>query len=200
MSYPFWKKSIDIFGAFLGLFVIAPLVPVIVLAIVIETRGGAIVRLERISEGNVIKVYKFRSMVHDAQDRKVQLLHLNERGDGPFFKIRKDPRVTRVGRIIRKFRIDEFPQLVNVLRGELALVGPRPHEPGEVSQYPDEYKPILLARAGVTGHSQVNGASSLPFVKELELDKYYIERMSPMFDVKIVGKTVSILFFDPTAV
>lgn len=200
VNYPPWKKSIDIFGAFLGLFVIAPLVPVIVLAIVVETRGGAIVRLERISEGNVIKVYKFRSMVHDAQDRKAQLLHLNERGDGPFFKIRKDPRVTRVGRIIRKFRIDEFPQLVNVLKGELALVGPRPHEPGEVSQYPDEYKSILLARAGVTGHSQVNGASSLPFVKELELDKYYIERMSPIFDMKVVGKTVSILFFDPTAV
>lgn len=200
MQYPFWKKSIDIFGAIVGLFVISPLVPVIVLAIVVETRGGAIVRLERISEGNVIKVYKFRSMAHDAEVRKAQLLHLNERGDGPFFKIRKDPRVTRVGRIIRKFRIDEFPQLVNVLKGELALVGPRPHEPGEVSQYPDEYKPILSARAGVTGYSQVNGASSLPFLKELELDKYYIDNMSSLLDAKIISKTISILFFDPTAV
>jgi len=200
VQYPFWKKSIDIFGAIVGLFVISPLVPVIVLAIVVETRGGAIVRLERISEGNVIKVYKFRSMAHDAEVRKAQLLHLNERGDGPFFKIRKDPRVTRVGRIIRKFRIDEFPQLVNVLKGELALVGPRPHEPGEVSQYPDEYKPILSARAGVTGYSQVNGASSLPFLKELELDKYYIDNMSSLLDAKIISKTISILFFDPTAV
>jgi len=139
-------------------------------------------------------------MVHDAEARKPELLHLNERSDGPFFKIRRDPRVTRTGRIIRKFRIDEFPQLVNVLKGELALVGPRPHEPGEVSKYPEEHKPILSARAGVTGYSQVNGASSLSFMKELELDKYYIESMSPMLDMKIISKTVSILFFDPTAV
>ena len=200
MNYPLWKKFIDIFGATFGLFVIAPFVPIIVLAIIIETRGGAIVRLERVSEGNVIKVYKFRSMVRDAEAQKAELLHLNERSDGPFFKIRKDPRVTRVGRVIRKFRIDEFPQLVNVLKGELALVGPRPHEPGEVSKYPHEYKSIISARAGVTGYSQVNGASSLPFNKELELDKYYIEHMSFMFDAKVVGKTVSILFFDPTAV
>ena len=200
MSYPFWKRTIDLSGAILGLFAIAPLVPVIVLAIVVETRGGAIVKLERISEGNVIRVYKFRSMVHDAEARKPELLHLNERSDGPFFKIRRDPRVTRTGRIIRKFRIDEFPQLVNVLKGELALVGPRPHEPGEVSKYPDEHKPILSERAGVTGYSQVNGASSLSFMKELEFDKYYIESMSPMFDMKIIVKTISILFFDPTAV
>ena len=200
MNYPLWKKFIDIFGATFGLFVIAPFVPIIVLAIIIETRGGAIVRLERVSEGNVIEVYKFRSMVRDAEAQKAELLHLNERSDGPFFKIRKDPRVTRVGRVIRKFRIDEFPQLVNVLKGELALVGPRPHEPGEVSKYPHEYKSIISARAGVTGYSQVNGASSLPFNKELELDKYYIEHMSFMFDAKVVGKTVSILFFDPTAV
>ena len=200
MNYPLWKKFIDIFGATFGLFVIAPFVPIIVFAIVVETRGGAIVRLERVSEGSVIKVYKFRSMVHDAEAQKADLFHLNERSDGPFFKIRKDPRVTRVGRVIRKFRIDEFPQLVNVLKGELALVGPRPHEPGEVSEYPDEYKSILSMRAGVTGYSQVNGASSLSFAKELELDKYYIERMSPMFDARVVGKTISILFFDPTAV
>lgn len=200
MRRPFWKKSIDISGALLGLFVISPLVPLIVLAIMIDSRGGAIVKLDRVSEGRVIQVYKFRSMVYDAEAKKAELLHLNERGDGPFFKIRKDPRITRVGRVIRKFRLDEFPQLVNVLRGELALVGPRPHESGEVSKYPDEYKVILNARAGVTGYSQVNGASGLPFMKELELDKFYIDNMSPVFDIKVIGKTIAILFFDPTAV
>jgi len=92
------------------------------------------------------------------------------------------------------------PQLINVLKGELALVGPRPHEPGEIENYPEEHKAIVEVRAGATGHSQVNGASSLPFLKELELDKHYIENMSPMFDMKIIGKTITILFFDPSAV
>lgn len=200
MGYPFWKKSMDIVGALSGLVVILPITPFIALAIVAESRGGVLVKLERVSEGKVIKVYKFRSMAHDAQERKKNLLHLNERNDGPFFKIRKDPRVTRVGRVLRKLRIDEMPQLINVLKGELALVGPRPHEPGEIEGYPEEYKAIVEIRAGATGYSQVNGASSLPFLKELELDKHYVENMSPMFDMKIIGKTIVILFFDPTAV
>jgi len=200
VTYPSWKRFIDIFGASLGLLVIAPLSPFIFLAILVDTRGRAIVKLDRVSEGRTVMVYKFRSMVIDAEDKKRELIHLNERKDGPFFKIRKDPRITRVGRIIRKFRIDEFPQLLNVLKGELSLVGPRPHEPGEVSQYPEEYRSILNSRAGVTGHSQVNGASGLDFIKELELDKFYIENMSPVFDLRIVGKTIVILFFDPTAV
>ena len=136
----------------------------------------------------------------NAERLKSGLLHMNERDDGPFFKIRKDPRITRVGRVLRKLRVDELPQLVNVLSGELALVGPRPHEPGEVENYPEEYRSITQARAGATGHSQVNGASSLPFLKELELDKHYIDNMSPLYDAKIIAKTIAILFFDPTAV
>ena len=200
MGYPFWKRTIDVICASVGLFIVVPVTPIIALAIVTDSRGSVFVKLERISEGRIIYVYKFRSMVHDAKDRKKELLHLNERNDGPFFKIRKDPRVTRVGRVLRRLRIDELPQLVNVLKGELALVGPRPHEPHEVEQYPDEYKSIIEFRAGATGHSQVNGASSLPFLKELELDKHYIDNMSPMFDARIIGKTMAILFFDPTAV
>ena len=114
--------------------------------------------------------------------------------------MKSDPRVTRVGKVLRRFRIDEFPQLLNVLTGELALVGPRPHEPEEVANYPDEYKKLLLVRAGVTGLSQVNGASSLPFLRELELDKFYSENISLQMDIKVLGKTAAILFFDPTAV
>jgi len=125
---------------------------------------------------------------------------MNERADGPFFKIKKDPRVTRVGRVLRKFRLDEFPQLLNVLKGELALVGPRPHEPEEVIHYPKEYAHLLLVKAGVTGLSQVNGASSLPFLTELELDSRYLENQSAWLDLVIIAKTISILFFDPTAV
>jgi lipopolysaccharide/colanic/teichoic acid biosynthesis glycosyltransferase len=200
VRYPFWKRFMDIAGALAGLFVIVPIAPIIIIAIAVETTGPPIIKLDRVSQGSVVKVYKFRSMVRDAEFKKNELLHLNERNDGPFFKIRRDPRVTKVGRVIRRFRIDEFPQLINVLKGELALVGPRPHEPGEVSKYPTEYRPILDARAGVTGYSQVNGASSLAFLKELELDSFYVKNMSPILDIKIIGKTVGILFFDPTAV
>lgn len=200
MKYPFWKRSIDLVGSVVGLIFVCPIVPVIVLAIVLDTRGGVFVKLERISEGRIIKVYKFRSMVHNAHSMKKDLLHLNERSDGPFFKIKHDPRVTRVGKILRRFRMDEMPQLINVIKGELALVGPRPHELEEVMAYPEEYKILIEHRAGATGHSQVNGASSLPFLKELELDKHYIDNMSPLFDLKIVARTLSILFFDPTAV
>ena len=200
MRYPLWKRTIDVICAVTGLLIIVPATPLIALAIVADSRGGVFVKLERVSEGRIVNVYKFRSMVHDAKERKKDLLHLNERSDGPFFKIRKDPRITRVGRVLRKLRVDELPQLVNVLSGELALVGPRPHEPGEVENYPEEYRSITQARAGATGHSQVNGASSLPFLKELELDKHYIDNMSPLYDAKIIAKTIAILFFDHTAV
>ncbi len=177
-----------------------PFTPFIILMIKLESRGPAIVKLERISNGRAIGVYKFRSMVVGAEAMKPKLVGLNERKDGPFFKIKKDPRVTGMGRVLRKFRIDEFPQLWNVLIGELALVGPRPHELEEVKNYPREYKNLVAARAGVTGLSQVSGASSLPFLKELELDEHYLKHKSPLLDAKIILRTFAILFFDPTAV
>jgi lipopolysaccharide/colanic/teichoic acid biosynthesis glycosyltransferase len=139
-------------------------------------------------------------MVSGASELKADLLDLNERNDGPFFKMKDDPRITRVGRVIRRFRLDEFPQLINVLKGELSLVGPRPHEPGEVQRYPRNYNHLILAKAGVTGLSQVNGASSLPFLQELMLDSHYIANQNLLLDLKIIGKTAAILFFDPTAI
>lgn len=174
--------------------------PFIILAIKLDSRGPAIVKLERVSNGKVVKVYKFRSMIEGAHAMRPDLAKLNERRDGPFFKIKKDPRVTRVGKVLRKFRIDEFPQLWNVLKGELALVGPRPHEPEEIENYPQQYRDLIQARAGVTGLSQVSGASSLPFLKELELDETYLKTISPLTDLKIILKTFAILFFDPSAV
>ncbi|MBI2075566.1 MAG: sugar transferase [Candidatus Harrisonbacteria bacterium] len=162
--------------------------------------GPVFVRLPRVSGGKIIYVYKFRSMVAGAHEKKWGLAHLNERGDGPFFKIKNDPRLTRVGKVLRKFRLDEFPQLMNVALGDLSLVGPRPHEPEEVVLYPDPYKPLILAKAGVTGLSQVNGASGLPFMKELELDFAYAKTPSLVTDAKILLKTARILFTDPNAV
>ncbi|MDP3953701.1 MAG: sugar transferase [bacterium] len=200
MKYPLWKRIFDFLGSLLGLLFIAPFVPFIALAIKIDSRGPIIVKLERISEGRRVRVYKFRSMVEGAALLKESLEKRNERRDGPLFKIKDDPRVTKTGRFLRRFRLDEFPQLVNVLKGELALVGPRPREPQEADRYPDEYKKILEVRQGVTGFSQVSGASSLPFLRELELDKYYVENLSPSLDLKIILKTIGVLFFDPTAV
>lgn len=189
----------DIIGALTGLLLIAPFVPFVALAIKFDSQGEVFIRLPRVSEGKVVKVYKFRSMVHGAHTMKANLMELNER-DGYFFKMKHDPRVTSVGRVLRRFRVDEIPQLINVLKGELALVGPRPHEPEEVVHYPEEYKRLLLTRSGVTGLSQVNGASSLPFLEELKLDQFYIENVSLVMDLKILIKTVAIFLFDPTAV
>ncbi len=194
------KRLIDLIGASLGLLAIAPFTPMIALAITLDSQGPVLVKLDRVSAGKIIQAYKFRSMIHGAHAMKPSLAHLNERRDGPFFKIKSDPRLTRVGKILRKFRLDEFPQLINVVRGELSLVGPRPHEPEEIAHYPKEFSHLIEARAGVTGLSQVSGASSLPFLRELELDRYYLAHQSFLLDAKILAKTVAILFFDPTAV
>ncbi len=201
VDYPRWKRIEDIVGASIGIMVVSPFVPFIVLAIKLEYPGEPVlVKLPRVSGGKVINVFKFRNMIPDAHKMKDSLLHLNERKDGPFFKIKNDPRVTRVGRVLRKFRIDELPQLLNVLRGDLALVGPRPHEPKEVEAYPEQYKHIPHFRAGATGLSQVSGSSSLPFLKELELEKSYLEEFSPAKDIKIIFHSAAIFLFDPNAV
>lgn len=184
----------------MGLLLMAPFTPLIAAAIKMESRGSVFVKLDRVSAGKKIRVYKFRSMYDGAHRMKGVLSVLNERSDGPFFKIKNDPRVTKVGKLIRKFRLDEFPQLVNVLKGEMALVGPRPHEPEEVAFYPHPYKHLMLAKAGVTGLSQVSGASGLPFLKELELDNHYVRNRNLLLDIRILAKTAAIMFSDPTAV
>lgn len=198
--YPLTKRIFDIIaGAFLFVFSL-PLWPVIALMILVEDGSPVFVRIQRVSEGRVMRVIKFRSMVKGAHAMKKDLMHLNERKDGPFFKIKNDPRLTRMGRLIRRFRVDELPQLLNVLAGTLALVGPRPHEPEEIAQYPDEFKILTEARAGLTGLSQISGAASLPFLKELELDKKYLKEWSLGEDIRILFMTFFIFLFDPTGV
>ncbi len=194
------KRLFDIAVATGALILLSPLFPIIAVAVYLGDRGPVIVKLPRVSEDRVVKVYKFRSMVPGAERMKEGLLSLNERNDGPFFKIKDDPRLTGVGRVLRKFRVDELPQFWNVLKGELSMVGPRPHEPQEVAQYPPEYKWLMSARAGLTGLSQINGASSLPYLKELELDASYARDRSLLLDLKIIGKTVLIFLTDHTGV
>lgn len=194
------KRLLDLIFSICGLIFILPFTPFIALAIWLEDGGPAFVKLDRVSGGKTIKVYKFRSMVKDARNMKAGLMDLNERKDGPFFKIKNDPRLTRVGKFLRKMRLDEFPQFLNVLKGEISLVGPRPHEPEEISRYPAEYAELYRAKGGLTGFSQVMGASLLPFKKELEYDLYYLEHQSLWLDLKILFKTVWIFFSDPTGV
>ncbi|MEK9183476.1 MAG: sugar transferase [Patescibacteria group bacterium] len=194
------KRVIDIVGAIAGLSFIAPFLPFIALAIKIDSEGPAFIKLVRISNGRSFYLYKFRTMVKNAHKLKPFLQYLNERNDGPFFKIKNDPRITRTGKWLRKFRIDEFPQLINVLRNEISLVGPRPYAPEEVSAYPENYKHLMQAKAGLTGLSQINGSSQLSFQKTLELDDFYIKNQSLWLDLKIIVKTLLILFSDPTAV
>lgn len=200
--YAFFKRCVDIIGSLVGIVIFSLLYPLIGLAIKIDSRGPVLVKLERISRGKRIYIYKFRSMVQNAPALIAELKKdgKNERVTGPFFKIKKDPRITRVGRLLRKYRLDEFPQFINVFVGSMALVGPRPHQPDEVAGYPSEFQGVPLEKAGITGLSQISGASTLSFQRELQLDTQYIEHKSFFFDLSILWKTVLVMLKDPTAV
>ncbi len=168
--------------------------------ILLEDGFPIFIKMGRVSGEKVIQMYKFRSMVKNAPELKSSLLALNERKDGPFFKMTNDPRVTKVGKFIRKFRLDEFPQSINVLKGEMSIVGPRPYFPQEIAQYPPQFKSLSEAKGGVTGLSQVMGASKLSFQKTLELDAFYESHQSLWLDMKILWKTIIVFFSDPTGV
>ncbi|MBI5147602.1 MAG: sugar transferase, partial [Parcubacteria group bacterium] len=190
------KRAIDVIGSLAGILLFSPFMLPAALAVKLEDGGPVFVRLNRVSSGKVVGVFKFRSMVENAHDFKPILAMYNERRDGPFFKIKDDPRVTKTGKILRKFKLDELPQFFNVLTGDLSLVGPRPHEPEEVIHYPGRFKNLIMAKTGMTGLSQVNGASNLPFLTELALDAYYAKNQSLFLDLKILAKTAYLMLFD----
>lgn len=186
----FAKRVMDVAGATIGLVLGAPLLLLIALAIRLDSPGPILFTQERLGQGGrPFQIYKFRSMYHGADDEKEALADLNE-ADGPLFKIRKDPRVTRVGRILRRVSLDELPQLFNILRGEMSLVGPRPAVPCEVAQYQEWHKKRMEVPPGLTGLSQVSGRSHLSFDEMVLLDVYYIENWSPWLDFKILVRTI----------
>lgn len=193
------KRAVDFIGSLLGLILLSPLFLAIGLIIKAESPGPVFARLKRISQKREFYLYKFRSMVKDAEDLKKELLKYNERMDGPLFKMKNDPRITRIGRFLRKYRIDELPQLFNVLKGEMSLVGPRPHQPDEIAQYEKHHKKVLLIKPGITGMAQISGGSDLLFKEEVKLDTYYIENWSLKRDIYILLKTFIILFTDRSA-
>ena len=194
------KRFLDIVISFIGLLILALLVPFVFILIKLwGDKGPLFYRAKRVSMGKIFYIYKFRTMKEGSSRMKKDLGHLNERGDGPFFKISKDPRVTRAGRVLRKFWIDELPQLVNVFKGEISLVGPRPYEPEEIDKYPDEYRFLRYEKAGITGLSQIKGSSNLPFEKVLEYDSYYAKHKSIWLDAYILFRTF-LLIFNPSGV
>ena len=200
-----FKRMVDIASTVVGLIIFSPLFLFTAIAVKLDTPGPVFVRLKRTSRSKEFMLYKFRSMVAcdpdgGAESLKASLVALNERGDGPLFKIKKDPRITKVGRIIRRFRIDELAQFFNILKGEMSLVGPRPHQPDEIEKYQKHHRKLLAIKAGATGFAQVSGSSDLPFEQEVALDTYYIENWSLWMDLKIIAKTVLKIFTDKSAV
>ncbi|MFH1509016.1 MAG: sugar transferase [bacterium] len=189
------KRLFDIVISFLTLLILVPFF--IVIAIITkldkETPGPVFVKLTRQNQKGKFKLYKFRSMVVDAHKMKQQLLDLNERKGGPLFKMKNDPRVTRTGRWLRNTSIDELPQFLNVLKGDISLVGPRPHEPEEIKNYEKNHLKLLTVKPGITGMGQVSGRSDLDFAEEAKLDLYYISNWSFKLDLQILVKTVFVI-------
>ncbi|MDP2648271.1 MAG: sugar transferase [Candidatus Yanofskybacteria bacterium] len=194
------KRIVDVGFSAAALVVLSPIFAICALAIRIEGRGPIFVKLRRISKNREFNLYKFRSMVPNAEELKSSLFEYNERNDGPLFKIKNDPRVTPVGKILRKFRLDEMPQFWNILKGDISLVGPRPHQPDEISRYEKHHKKVLAIDAGATGLAQVSGSSDLLFEEEVTMDTFYIENWSLWMDLKIIGRTIFKVFSDRSAV
>lgn len=185
------KRAIDVAVAVLALIVFAPLMLLTALAVWASGPGPVIFRQTRIGlDGREFSILKFRSMRPDAEARLRELASRNER-EGPVFKVRRDPRCTTVGRVIRRCSIDELPQLINVLAGDMSLVGPRPPLPHEVARYDHIAKRRLAVRPGITGAPQVAGRGDLPFGQALALDLDYIDGWTIGIDARILARTVT---------
>jgi exopolysaccharide biosynthesis polyprenyl glycosylphosphotransferase len=187
------KRAFDVVLSSLLLLVISPLLLAVALAIKLQDGGPVLFRQRRVGlHREQFTLLKFRTMVPHAELELADLLSRNE-ADGPLFKLRDDPRVTRLGGILRRYSIDELPQLLNVLRGEMSLVGPRPPLPSEVATYEDWQLDRLEVRPGITGLWQVSGRSELSFEEYVRLDLFYIENWSLLYDLFVVAKTVPML-------
>lgn len=192
--YLLLKRVMDTLGSLIGFVLLCPLFLIVALLIKLEDPKGAVFfKQKRIGkDGKEFYMYKFRSMVSNAEELLKDLLDKNET-TGAMFKMKVDPRVTRIGRFIRKTSIDELPQLWNVLKGEMSLVGPRPPLPREVAEYTEYDKQRLLVVPGCTGLWQVSGRSNIGFEEMVELDLRYIVDRSLFLDISIIFKTVKVL-------
>ncbi|HSK48284.1 MAG TPA: sugar transferase [Coriobacteriia bacterium] len=196
------KRGFDLFGSLLGVALISPLLATIALLIRIDSPGPVLFRQTRVGRGGTqFEMFKFRTMRSDCdseQHREYVTRMIREGGDElrngqGTYKLENDPRITRVGRVLRRLSFDELPQLFNVARGEMSLVGPRPPLPYEVELYTDRHMRRLEAMPGMTGLWQVSGRNQTTFEQMVDLDLSYIEHWSPLLDLKIIGRTVIVL-------
>jgi len=192
LSHLALKRTMDIALSFVCVVVLMPLLLLIAAAIRLDSRGPVLFRQQRTGlGGRPFWMFKFRTMVDDADSIKPLLGHLNESGDPRLFKIRNDPRITRVGRLLRRTSLDELPQLINVIRGEMSLIGPRPFFPSDLVHYEEHHFERLSVLPGITGLWQVKGRSAvLDFEEVIRLDRQYIDEWSVWLDLKILGWTL----------
>ena len=197
--YLFIKRIIDIVGSLIGLILLSPLLVIVGVLIKVESKGPIIFSQDRIGKnGKTFRMYKLRSMVANAEELKGTLMKENEMS-GPMFKIKDDPRITKIGRFIRKTSIDELPQLFNVLKGDMSLVGPRPSLPNEVLEFEPWMNKRLMVKPGLTCYWQVMGRNNIDFQQWMLLDIKYVETRSIIVDIKLIIKTFFVLFGDKNA-
>ena len=193
-GYLFIKRFLDIVCSGLAIVVLSPIMIITAIAIMIESPGNPIFAQDRVGRnGKIFKKYKVRSMCLDAEEKLKKLQEKNE-ADGPVFKMKNDPRITKVGHFIRKYSIDELMQLFNVFKGDMSVIGPRPALPKEVAVYDDLAKLRLKVKPGLSCYWQVMGRSNLSFSEWMELDAKYIREMSLWTDIKIVLLTIPAIF------
>ena len=202
MEFSFYeviKRLIDIVCSFLGVLVLSPLFIIIAIIIKMTSKGPVFFSQKRVGKnGKEFDMYKFRSMVVNAEELKEKLAAKNEMS-GPMFKMKDDPRVTKVGKFIRKTSIDELPQLWNVLKGDMSLVGPRPSLPKEVAQFENWMYKRLEVKPGLTCYWQVSGRNNIDFEDWMKLDIKYVDERSTWIDIKLIFKTIGVLFGDKNA-
>jgi exopolysaccharide biosynthesis polyprenyl glycosylphosphotransferase len=186
------KELLDRVLAAVLLVLLAPLLLLIALVVRMDSSGPALFRQSRVGRyGDHFTMLKFRTMRRDAEQLRAELTHLNQNSDGLLFKVKQDPRITRVGSALRQYSLDELPQLINVLTGHMSLVGPRPPLPEEVEEYTPEVKRRLLVKPGLTGLWQVSGRSDLPWDEAVRLDLGYVDNWSVSLDLLILMRTGS---------
>ena len=197
--YEICKRGIDIIGAGSGLLLLSPVIAIVACAVKFTSKGPIFFSQKRVGKnGQLFDMYKFRSMVVNAEELKEKLAHQNEMS-GPMFKMKDDPRETKVGKFIRKTSLDELPQLWNVLKGDMSLVGPRPSLPKEVKQFEKWMYKRLTVKPGLTCYWQVSGRNNIDFEDWMKLDISYVEDRNLWIDIKLIFKTVFVLFGDKNA-
>jgi len=190
------KRSFDLFVSLLALVFLMPLFMIVAVCIIVEDGFPVVFSQRRVGlDGREFNMFKFRTMCRDAEKMRLELLDRNDSTDGVTFKMRHDPRVLRVGRLLRRFSIDELPQFVNVLKGDLAIVGPRPPLPEEVKRYSLSDRKRLHVKPGLTCLWQISGRSDIPFGRQVSLDIQYIQSQSLLKDFVIVLKTIPAVLF-----